>query len=95
MTANTRIRTRHALMLACALAVAFQGAFAQDSFSPAGSDGAPLLDCPHYTRPREYHGRMVPEVLLSGDHQAVDEWRQAQRLARTRRRRPDLLSPQG
>jgi tRNA (guanine37-N1)-methyltransferase len=52
-----------------------------------------LLDCPHYTRPREWMGRGVPDVLMSGDHQAVDRWRHEQRLARTRQRRPDLLDP--
>lgn len=50
-----------------------------------------LLDCPHYTRPRSWLGREVPEVLISGDHARVAEWRLAQRLARTRARRPDLL----
>jgi tRNA (guanine37-N1)-methyltransferase len=56
-----------------------------------------LLDFPHYTRPREVAGLGVPEVLLSGDHRAIDEWRRAQALARTRERRPDLLaaSPNG
>jgi len=79
---------------------------ATDSFSPTleppsatgkGPPPAPaqrLLDCPHYTRPREWMGRSVPEVLMSGDHQAVDRWRYEQRLARTRDRRPDLLGPQ-
>ncbi len=50
-----------------------------------------LLDCPHYTRPEEFRGLKVPEVLLSGNHQKIAEWRQRQRLERTRRRRPDLL----
>ncbi len=52
-----------------------------------------LLDCPHYTRPRVWEGREVPEVLLSGDHTAVARWRLEQALARTRARRPDLLPP--
>jgi len=52
---------------------------------------ARLLDCPHYTRPREWQGLEVPEVLLSGDHQAVARWRLEQMLRRTRDRRPDLL----
>lgn len=52
-----------------------------------------LLDCPHYTRPRVWEGREVPEVLLSGDHAAVARWRLEQALARTRARRPDLLPP--
>jgi tRNA (guanine37-N1)-methyltransferase len=49
-----------------------------------------LLEEPQYTRPAEYHGWSVPEVLLSGDHGKVDEWRREQREQRTRERRPDL-----
>lgn len=64
----------------------------QDSFSVRTQDDRPLLDCPHYTRPRVWEGMEVPEVLLSGDHGAVDRWRQEQRLRRTQERRPDLLS---
>jgi len=52
-----------------------------------------LLDCPHYTRPREWRGRVVPEVLLNGDHAAIAAWRRSQMLDRTRARRPDLLPP--
>lgn len=54
-------------------------------------EDAKLLDCPHYTRPRVWEGMEVPEVLCSGDHEAVAEWRLQQRLLRTRSRRPDLL----
>lgn len=50
-----------------------------------------LLDYPHYTRPAAYRGMQVPSVLLSGDHEAIRRWRQAQRLRRTLERRPDLL----
>ena len=50
-----------------------------------------LLDCPHYTRPDEWRGRRVPEVLLSGDHARIARWRRAQALHRTRRLRPDLF----
>jgi tRNA (guanine37-N1)-methyltransferase len=50
-----------------------------------------LLDCPHYTRPEEYHGKRVPEVLLSGDHERIRRWRLQQALGRTHERRPDLL----
>lgn len=50
-----------------------------------------LLDCPHYTRPREWMGMTVPDVLVSGNHQEVAKWRLEQRLIRTRERRPDLL----
>ncbi len=51
-----------------------------------------LLDCPHYTRPEVYEGQGVPEVLLSGDHKRIRRWRLKQSLARTRKRRPDLLA---
>ena len=51
-----------------------------------------LLEYPHYTRPEEFDGRRVPEVLLSGNHAQIDEWRHRQRLLKTRCRRPDLLT---
>ncbi len=50
-----------------------------------------LLEEPQYTRPADFRGWQVPEVLLSGDHGKVEEWRQAKQLERTRDRRPDLL----
>ena len=50
-----------------------------------------LLDCPHYTRPEWIEGREVPEVLQSGNHEAIRRWRLLQSLERTRLRRPDLL----
>jgi tRNA (guanine37-N1)-methyltransferase len=49
-----------------------------------------LLEYPHYTRPREWEGRTIPEVLLSGDHAKIAEWRRAQAERITRERRPDL-----
>lgn len=63
---------------------------AEDSFSARDESGAPLLDCPHYTRPRSWRGREVPEVLLGGDHAAIARWRLQQMKDRTRTRRPDL-----
>ena len=57
----------------------------EDSFSTG------LLEHPHYTRPREYRGMKVPDVLLSGNHKLIEEWRYEQSLKRTRERRPDLL----
>jgi len=50
-----------------------------------------LLDHPHYTRPAEFRGRRVPEVLLSGDHAAIERWRRREALRQTLRKRPDLL----
>jgi tRNA (guanine37-N1)-methyltransferase len=49
------------------------------------------LDCPHYTRPPEYRGMRVPEVLLSGNHAEIERWREEQALERTEQRRKDLL----
>lgn len=51
-----------------------------------------LLDCPHYTRPEEYAGKKVPEVLMSGNHAKIKQWRLKMSLQRTRDKRPDLLA---
>ena len=51
-----------------------------------------LLDCQHYTRPEEYAGEKVPEVLLSGNHAKIKQWRLKMSLQRTRDKRPDLLA---
>jgi len=55
------------------------------------SEGAPLLEHPQYTRPPEYRGMQVPEVLLSGDHRRIERWRRRESLRATRERRPDLF----
>lgn len=62
----------------------------QESFGESG-----VLDHPHYTRPAEWHGMKVPDVLTSGDHAKVAKWRAAQALERTRKNRPDLLAGDG
>jgi tRNA (guanine37-N1)-methyltransferase len=59
-----------------------------DAFSPGAGR---MLDHPHYTRPREWAGRTVPDVLMSGDHAAIERWRKQQARQRTAERRPDLL----
>ena len=51
-----------------------------------------LLSFPQYTRPAEFRGMKVPEVLLSGNHAAIQQWRRDQQIEKTRRLRPDLLS---
>lgn len=53
--------------------------------------GGELLEYPQYTRPAEFRGRPVPDVLRSGDHARIERWRRARALRRTRERRPDLL----
>lgn len=65
-----------------------QNSIAHESFSQAG---AGMLEHPQYTYPREFHGRSVPEVLLSGDHTKIAKWRREQAESRTAERRPDLL----
>ncbi|MFZ5447700.1 MAG: tRNA (guanosine(37)-N1)-methyltransferase TrmD [Thermodesulfobacteriota bacterium] len=63
-----------------------EGAIEEESFQEG------LLEYPHYTRPRIFEGHEVPQVLLEGDHQRIARWRRQQALARTVRRRPDLLT---
>lgn len=52
-----------------------------------------LLDFAHYTRPADFRGLKVPEVLLSGDHQRIQQWKRREAIEKTRQRRPDLLKP--
>jgi tRNA (guanine37-N1)-methyltransferase len=66
-------------------AVGDEDSVATDSFSVG------ILDAPYYTRPREFRGREVPEVLVSGDHASVGRWRREQALITTAHRRPELL----
>lgn len=61
---------------------------ADDSFSDR------LLEYPHYTRPENFRGMKVPDILLSGNHAEIEKWRRAQALERTKKHRPDLLKNQ-
>jgi len=61
-----------------------EGSLAEESFA------TDLLEYPHYTRPRDWEGRAIPEVLLSGDHKKIAEWRREQAERLTKERRPDL-----
>ena len=78
----------------------FESFGAQDAVISADVEGVPrsqhgaggLLDYPHYTRPAEFGGLAVPEVLLNGDHQVIRKWRREQQLRKTLQNRPDLLS---
>ena len=70
-------------------AIGGEGATQEESFSER------LLEYPQYTRPAEFRGMRVPEVLLSGNHAAVAQWRREQAEARTRKRRPDLIEERG
>ncbi len=62
-----------------------------DSFGGPEGSGPALLEAPQYTRPAEFNGLRVPEVLLGGNHGVIARWRREQAVARTRRNRPDLL----
>lgn len=64
----------------------------QSSYDDSFSRGNRLLEFPQYTRPREFRGHSVPDVLLSGDHAAIARWRQQQSHSRTQSRRSDLLN---
>jgi tRNA (guanine37-N1)-methyltransferase len=68
------------------------GVLGNEGSADADSFAAGLLDFEHYTRPEEFRGRRVPEVLLGGDHAAIRRWRLKQSLGRTWLRRPDLLN---
>jgi tRNA (guanine37-N1)-methyltransferase len=71
------------------------GVMGKDASGAEESFEAGLLEYPHYTRPRDWEGRAIPEVLLGGDHAAVARWRQAEAKRITAARRPDLLEDRG
>jgi tRNA (guanine37-N1)-methyltransferase len=82
-----------ALCIVDSVARLWPGVLGNDASTKVESfaQGSGLLEYPQYTRPMEFRGLRVPEILLSGDHAAVERWRTAQALQRTRDRRPDLL----
>ncbi|WP_226578709.1 tRNA (guanosine(37)-N1)-methyltransferase TrmD [Halobacillus litoralis] len=67
------------------------GVLGNEQSAPMDSFSNGLLEHPHYTRPADFRGRKVPDVLLSGNHAKIDEWRHFQSLKRTFERRPELL----
>ena len=77
-----------------AVARLLDGVLGDDSSSEDESFSNGLLEYPHYTRPEEYRGMKVPEILLSGHHKNIDLWRRQQSLERTKKWRPDLLDKQ-
>jgi tRNA (guanine37-N1)-methyltransferase len=80
-----------ALIVIDAVARCLPGVLGEEDGALDDSHAAGLLEYPHYTRPPEFEGQAVPEVLLSGDHARIAAWRRRQALARTLQRRPDLL----
>lgn len=81
-----------AMVMIDAMARLMPGALGHEESAKFDSFSAGLLDCPHFTRPEEVHGLRVPEVLMSGDHRAIERWRRKQGLGRTWLKRPDLLA---
>ncbi|HNX26053.1 MAG TPA: tRNA (guanosine(37)-N1)-methyltransferase TrmD [Phycisphaerae bacterium] len=79
-----------AMALADAVIRLLPGALGKDASSEEESFSGGLLEYPHYTRPREFMGQAVPDVLLSGDHARIEQWRLEQSQLRTRIKRPDL-----
>ncbi|QSA97150.1 tRNA (guanosine(37)-N1)-methyltransferase TrmD [Methylococcus sp. EFPC2] len=80
-----------ALVIFDAVVRLLPGVLGDDQSAAQDSYMAGLLDCPHYTRPEVIDGRAVPEILQSGNHEAIRRWRLKQALGRTWLRRPDLL----
>ena len=80
-----------ALVVIDAIVRLLPGALGSDTSATYESFSEGLLDYPHYTRPTELKGMKVPEVLLSGNHAEIDNWRREQALKKTKRNRPDLL----
>lgn len=80
-----------AMVLIDAIVRLLPGALGDEASAADESFTDGLLEYPQYTRPREFRGMTVPEILLSGDHGKVAEWRREQAIRRTRERRPDLM----
>jgi tRNA (guanine37-N1)-methyltransferase len=80
-----------ALILIDAISRLIPGVLGDPDGAMDDSHATGLLEYPHYTRPPEFHGWGVPEILLSGDHAKIKKWRREQSLRRTMKRRPDLL----
>lgn len=81
-----------ALILIDAVTRLIPGVLGDPTGAVDDSHASGLLEYPHYTRPAEFRGWRVPDVLLSGNHAEIDKWRRQQSLLRTRLRRPDLLA---
>ncbi|HEX2677693.1 MAG TPA: tRNA (guanosine(37)-N1)-methyltransferase TrmD, partial [Polyangiales bacterium] len=81
-----------ALAIIEATARLLPGMIGNDASLKEESHGAGVLEYPQFTRPREFRGHEVPEVLLSGNHALIARWRRVQALVRTRERRPDLFA---
>lgn len=80
-----------AVVLADAIVRLLPNALGSETSAENDSFSNGLLDCPHYTRPAEFRGMRVPEVLLTGHHKEIEKWRREKALEKTKKNRPDLL----
>ncbi len=80
-----------AMIIVDAVTRLLPGALGNEGSASADSFCEPVLEYPQYTRPQEFEGKSVPEILLSGNHESIRRWRRGQALLRTRMRRPDLF----
>lgn len=80
-----------AIVLADAVVRLLPGALGSETSAENDSFSGGLLDCPHYTRPAEFRGIKVPDVLLHGNHAEIEKWRRERAFEKTKRNRPDLL----
>jgi len=80
-----------AMVVIDAVARLIPGVLGHDESASDESFSHGLLEYPHYTRPPEFRGMKVPDILLSGDHAKIEKWRREQARLRTNERRPDLL----
>jgi tRNA (guanine37-N1)-methyltransferase len=81
-----------AMVVIDAVARLLPGVLGNAASAETDSFAEPILEYPQYTRPQEFRGHSVPDILLSGNHQAIRRWRQGQALLRTQLRRPDLFT---
>ena len=82
-----------AVVIVDAIVRLLPGVLGDENSAPDDSFASGLLEYPHYTRPEDFRGWKVPEILLSGHHGEIAKWRRQQAIERTRQRRPDLLPP--
>lgn len=80
-----------ALVLIDAITRFIPGALGHEDSAKEDSFESGILDCPHYTRPQIFEGMEVPEVLLSGNHKKIEEWRKLKAFEKTKMKRPDLI----
>ncbi len=80
------------MVIADSITRLIKGVLAKEEATQKESFENNLLEHPHFTRPAEFEGQSIPEVLLSGDHKKIDQWRHDESVAKTKENRSDLLN---